>query len=49
MYTCCNIAHLGYTLSYCCFTVKRNEKLEICCVPHAPSRRVAGAEIAGLS
>ena len=30
---CCNIAHLGYTLSCCCFTVKRNEKLEICCVP----------------
>ena len=22
---CCNIAHLGYTQSYCCFTVKRNE------------------------
>ena len=21
----------------CWFTVKRNEKLEICCVPHAPS------------
>ena len=37
MHTFCNIAHLGYTLSYCCFTVKRNEKLEICCVPHPPS------------
>ena len=21
---CSNIAHIGYTLSYCCFTVKRN-------------------------
>ena len=24
-----------------CFTVKGNEKLEICCVPHAPSLKAA--------
>ena len=30
------------------FYSKRNEKLEICCVPHASTRRVvAGAEIRG--
>ena len=33
---------MGYTLSYCCFTVKGNAVyhptfIKICCVPHAPS------------